>query len=36
MRNQLIRKKIFKYLAKVLLNGSVFAFRVIRRWIKSY
>ena len=36
MRNQLARKLTPKYLAKVSLNGSVFAFKVIRRWIESY
>ena len=36
MRNQLVRKRTLKYLAKVSLNGSVFAFKVIRRWIESY
>ena len=36
MRNQLVPKRTLKYLAKVLLNDSVFAFKVIRRWIESY
>ena len=36
MHNQLVRKPTLKYLAKVLLNGSVFAFKVIRRWVESY
>ena len=36
MRNQLARKLTPKYLAKVSLNGSVFAFKVIRRWIEPY
>ena len=36
MRNQLVRKRTLKDLAKVSLNGSVFAFKVIRRWIEPY
>ena len=36
MRKQLVPKRTLKYLAKVLLNDSVFAFKVIRRWIESY
>ena len=36
MRNQLVCKQTLKYLAKVSLNGSVFGFKVIRRWIESY
>ena len=35
-RDQLVRKWTLKYLAKVSLNGLVFAFKVIRHWIKSY
>ena len=36
MRNQLVCKRTLKYLAKASLNGSVFAFKIIRRWIESY
>ena len=36
MRNQLVRKRTLKYLAKVLADGSVFAFKVFRCWIESY
>ena len=36
MRNQLARKRTLNYLAKVSLNGSVFAFEVIHRWIEPY
>ena len=36
MRNQLVPKRTLKYLAKVLLNDSAFAFKVICRWIESY
>ena len=36
IRNQLVRKRTLKYLAKISLNGSVFDFKVIRRWIESY
>ena len=36
MRYQLVRKRTLQYLAKVSLNGSVFAVKIIRRWIESY
>ena len=35
-RDQLVRKLTLKRLAKVLLNGWVFALKVIRRQIQSY
>ena len=36
MRNQLVHKRMVKYLVKVSENGSVFARKVIHRWIEPY
>ena len=35
-RSQLVHKQTLKHLSKVSLNGWVFSFKVIRRWIESY